>query len=149
MKYFTALFIIFSGVFSMLANCLEFTNSLIIKDKGLENVVKIYYELESNKNWEKTFNLRSGKYRELVGYSLYSKKMISSSIGWELRTIEILDVEKLDDSTIEINIRFFSKRNGFNHVFTEVTTWANEEGGWLVIKPGIRGRFYLNDWLIK
>ena len=131
----------------------------IDSNEQLELRVNQYYSFEKDKNWRKTFEYRTKKFRDVIKYDKYSEEMNKGSEGWSLQSAKIKEViidgdmakvvlifkETPPDSYFE---KFNLPKNKTNTARTVTTkawgTWVFENGNWYCQDAVSRTYLYMN-----
>lgn len=132
-----------------------------VTNNNLGEIITDYYKSENDLDWKITYQYRPASYKKLVPFEMYEKSMEEDMSGWQLLKVEIVDIEKENDPTVRVKIRFselfdskvakkkFDGRvsQGMNRR-SEETIWKKEANSWIAVQPGQRGHLPLNDRLV-
>jgi hypothetical protein len=143
---------LFACIFSLIScnslNAIEIKGRENIQDDALMLAISNYYKYEANKNWDKTYELRTNGFKSTVPFSLYKRKMSVNSVGWIFQSLNITDVIYEQNSNVDIYIEFYSILNGQHRKYTQRTNWIKSKDKiWEANIPGKRGVFIMNDWV--
>jgi len=130
--------------------CLISTNAKCI-DRELQDRVTNYYNLEKERDWDKTYPYRTPLYRKSINFKLYKRKMDENIKGWKLIEFNILKII-VKKNYAALKIAFVEKvpqgyfpNNVYNAIkITQISTWEKIDNIWYIRDACSRTHLTLN-----
>lgn len=130
----------------------EYKNAV---DSALIERVCMYYNLEKESDWEKTYLYRTPLYRKSINFDFYKRKMTENNAGWQLLEFKIVEsIVKKNYATIEIDFiekvpQGYFPLNLYNTTkITQLSTWEKIGDIWYCRDACSRTHLILNGDIV-
>lgn len=134
------------AVASIFASCAN--RGLDQEFPGLRKAVDVYYQAQQTGDWDRTYAMRTPKFRTIAEKPYYKEQMEADSQGWKLLQFRVLSAKR-QGARVRVKMRFKYSvtESGKSRVFEfpDDSIWVQLNGVWYCHNAGIQYHLPQND----